>query len=100
MVRLIRAEMQFHADCWAVLHLNVQREYELRAQDEGISALLVPYNRSQVGAWLPSEVDDEGDFEGAGAEHVGLAVVPDVRDEDLPRVAPPGVDPGTEAVAS
>jgi hypothetical protein len=56
-VRLVRAEMDFHAHCWAALHVTVQRDYELRTQDGGIVALLVPYHRTQVGAWLPSGPD-------------------------------------------
>jgi hypothetical protein len=56
MVRLARAGLTFHADCWAILNLNVQREYELRAQDEGLAALLGPYHRGGTAAWLPVEV--------------------------------------------
>jgi hypothetical protein len=57
-VRLVRADMEFHAKCWAALHVTMQQDYELRSQDGGIVALLVPYHRTQVGAWLPSRVDD------------------------------------------
>jgi hypothetical protein len=57
-VRLVRADMDFHADCWAALHVTMQQDYELRTQDGGIVALLVPYHRTQVGAWLPSSEDD------------------------------------------
>jgi hypothetical protein len=56
-VRLVRADMEFHAKCWAALHVSMQRDYELRSQDGGIVALLVPYHRTQVGAWLPAPPD-------------------------------------------
>jgi hypothetical protein len=57
-VRLVRADMDFHADCWAALHVTMQQDYELRTQDGGIVALLVPYHRTQVSAWLPSAEED------------------------------------------
>ena len=57
-VRLVRADMDFHADCWAALHVTMQQDYELRTQDGGIVALLVPYHRTQVSAWLPSCEED------------------------------------------
>lgn len=72
MVRLARADMSFHADCWAILNLNVQREYELRAQDEGLTALLGPYNRAEPAAWLPGEVEGAEEAVEVG-EDVGQA---------------------------
>src|SRR4051794_20027891 len=57
-VRLVRADMDFHADCWAALHVTMQQDYESRTQDGGIVALLVPYHRTQVGAWLPPLADE------------------------------------------
>src|SRR3954447_9015398 len=57
-VRLVRADMDFHADCWAALHVTMQQDYESRTQDGGIVALLVPYHRKQVGAWLPPPAAD------------------------------------------
>lgn len=60
-VRLVRAGMDFHAGCWATLHVTVQQDYESRSQDGGIVALLVPYHRTQVGAWLPSLANDADD---------------------------------------
>jgi hypothetical protein len=59
MVRLARADMNFHGDCWAILLLNVQREYELKAQGEGLVALLGPYHRAQAAAWLPAADTDD-----------------------------------------
>jgi len=56
-VRLVGADLDFHAKCWSALHVSMQRDYELRSQDGGIVALLVPYHRTQVGAWLPSHPD-------------------------------------------
>jgi hypothetical protein len=117
MVRLPRADMSFHGDCWAVLHLNVQREYELRAQDQGVVALLLPYNRAQVSAWLPSDAEEEAE----GAELSGVPADPgeDPADEAFDHeafddeafddgaaeavevhVVHPDADPGPEAVAS
>jgi hypothetical protein len=61
MVRLARADMNFHGDCWAILLLNVQREYELKAQGEGLVALLGPYHRAQAAAWLPAADTDDTD---------------------------------------
>ena len=61
MVRLARADMNFHGDCWAILLLNVQREYELKAQGEGLVALLGPYHRAQAAAWLPTADPDDAD---------------------------------------
>jgi hypothetical protein len=61
MVRLARADMNFHGDCWAILLLNVQREYELKAQGEGLVALLGPYHRAQAAAWLPAADPDDAD---------------------------------------
>lgn len=57
-VRLVGAALDFHAKCWSALHVSMQRDYELRSQDGGIVALLVPYHRTQVGAWLPSHPDN------------------------------------------
>src|SRR3954453_12631518 len=65
MVRLARADLTFHADCWAILNLNVQREYEIRAQDEGLAALLGPYHRGQTAAWLPVEAAEAAEVAGA-----------------------------------
>ena len=62
-VRLVRADMDFHAGCWATLHVTVQQDYESRTQDGGIVALLVPYHRTQVGAWLPSLANDTDDVD-------------------------------------
>jgi hypothetical protein len=64
-VRLVRAGMDFHAGCWATLHVTVQQDYESRSQDGGIVALLVPYHRTQVGAWLPSLANDADDADDA-----------------------------------
>jgi len=91
MVRLARADLAFHADCWAILNLNVQRDYELRAQDQGLAALLGPYNRSGTAAWLPPEspVDDADSGSAVCDDHDDAA---GTRDADLP--------PVTEAVAS
>lgn len=109
MVRLPRADMSFHGDCWAVLHLNVQREYELRAQDEGVVALLLPYNRAQVSAWLPSDAEEEaegaeGEFSGVpaepGAEPADEAFDDEAAEAVEVHVVEPDVDPGPEAVAS
>lgn len=67
-VRLVRADMDFHADCWAALHVTMQQDYESRTQDGGIVALLVPYHRKQVGAWLPPHAADAADAaDAAGA---------------------------------
>src|SRR3954453_14583815 len=60
-VRLVRADMDFHADCWAALHVTMQQDYESRTQDGGIVALLVPYHRTQVGAGLPPHAADARD---------------------------------------
>jgi hypothetical protein len=69
LVRLARADLCFHADCWAILNLNVQREYELRALDEGLAALLGPYHRGVTAAWLPVE-------EAAEAEQLNETLAP------------------------
>jgi hypothetical protein len=73
-VRLVRADMEFHADCWAALHVSMQQDYELRTQDGGIVALLVPYHRTQVGAWLPSHAGEADDADGEVAEAGPLSV--------------------------
>ena len=70
-VRLVRADMEFHADCWAALHVSMQQDYELRTQDGGIVALLVPYHRTQVGAWLPSHAEDADEADDADGEAAG-----------------------------
>ncbi|MFL6131732.1 MAG: hypothetical protein ACJ72A_02955 [Nocardioidaceae bacterium] len=67
-VRLVRADMDFHADCWAALHVTMQQDYESRTQDGGIVALLVPYHRTQVGAWLPPHDADAADAADAAGE--------------------------------
>jgi hypothetical protein len=85
MVRLARADMSFHGDCWAILNLNVQREYELRAQDEGLDALLGPYNRTETGSWLPTDDTDDAEVVDDAAEDVGdveLSAVPDAGPTD------------------
>jgi hypothetical protein len=91
MVRLARANLTFHADCWAILNLNVQREYELRAQDEGLAALLGPYHRGGSAAWLPVEGPERPD-EAAGHEVDGT--VPDPAEDDQ------SADDASTAVAS
>ena len=85
-VRLARADMSFHGDCWVILTLNVQQEYELRAQDEGLAALLGPYNRSETGSWLPT--DDAADEADEVAEDVQLSAVSDT---GLAHELPPAV---------
>ena len=80
MVRLARADMSFHGDCWAILTLNVQREYDLRAQGECLGALLAPYNRTETGSWLPT--DDAVDAAAEVAEDVELSAVPDAGPTD------------------
>src|SRR3954467_2365744 len=72
-VRLVRADMDFHADCWAALHVTMQRDYESRTQDGGIVALLVPYHRTQVGAWLPPHADCADAADAADAEAADAA---------------------------
>jgi hypothetical protein len=62
-VRLVRADLTFHGDCWTVLNLTVQREYEERAQGQGLVALLDPYRRARVNAWLPTGPDAADDSE-------------------------------------
>lgn len=58
-VRLARAEMTFHADCWQSLHAAVQADYARRAREEGIAALLGPYQRTEMASWLPEAAIDE-----------------------------------------
>ena len=74
-VRLVRADMDFHADCWAALHVTMQHDYELRTQDGGIVALLVPYHRTQVSAWLPSSEEE------AAGDPDAVAAADDLADE-------------------
>jgi hypothetical protein len=59
MVRHARAQMIFHADCWASLHAEVQAAYVARAHDDGVGALLDPYSRAEMAAWLPEAAIDE-----------------------------------------
>lgn len=75
-VRLVRADMDFHADCWAALHVTMQRDYELRTQDGGIVALLVPYHRTQVGAWLPPHADSADAADGEATADGGAGRLP------------------------
>lgn len=58
-VRLARAEMTFHADCWLSLHAAVQADYARRSREEGIAALLGPYQRTEMASWLPEAAIDE-----------------------------------------
>lgn len=58
-VCLTRAEMTFHADCWQTLHAAVQADYAQRAREEGIAALLGPYQRTEMASWLPEAAIDE-----------------------------------------
>jgi len=80
-VRLVRADMDFHADCWAALHVTMQQDYESRTQDGGIVALLVPYHRKQVGAWLPRHDADAADADATDADAADAADAPDAAGE-------------------
>ncbi|NUR06452.1 MAG: hypothetical protein HOQ22_09915 [Nocardioidaceae bacterium] len=55
----VRSALVFHADCWVDLHAQVQAEY-LRGYDElGVAALMTPYERDALAAWLPEAAIDE-----------------------------------------
>ncbi|MEO5709671.1 MAG: hypothetical protein ABIQ59_07605 [Nocardioidaceae bacterium] len=51
--------MTFHADCWVLLHSTVQGDYLARYEAEGVSALVTPYSRIAMAAWLPDAAIDE-----------------------------------------
>jgi hypothetical protein len=57
-VKLARADMSFHGDCWATLHSSVQQAYVDRVRDEGLGSLLEPYQRTQMASWLPEAAID------------------------------------------
>lgn len=54
-----RSGMTFHADCWVVLHSTVQADYLARYEAVGVSALVSPYSRTAMAAWLPDAAIDE-----------------------------------------
>jgi len=61
-VKHAAADMSFHSDCWAGLHATLQEDYLRRASEEGVAALLQPYDRTRLAAWLPqAAVDAEVD---------------------------------------
>ncbi len=53
-VRLVRADLAFHADCWTDFHQHVQEDYLVQVQSDGLSGLLGPYTRSAAAQWLPT----------------------------------------------
>jgi hypothetical protein len=57
-VHLARADMDFHVDCWHGLHAHVQQVYVERIQEQGMVALIQPYHRDQMAAWLPEAAID------------------------------------------
>ena len=59
MVRHVRTDLVFHRDCWSELHATVQANYVRRAQDDGVSALLGPYQRATMASWLPEAAIEE-----------------------------------------
>ena len=58
-VRHDRADMSFHDDCWSELHQSVQSTYLVDIGAHGVDALLKPYQRAEMAAWLPQAAIDE-----------------------------------------
>jgi hypothetical protein len=83
-VKHASANMSFHIDCWAGLHAKVQEDYRRRASEDGVSALLAPYDRTRVAAWLPeAAVDAEVDALGRALDD-GLPVMGADQGADAP----------------
>jgi len=45
-------------DCWVDLHAQVQEQYTRRVTDEGVEALVHPYQRDEMASWLPDAALD------------------------------------------
>jgi hypothetical protein len=45
-------------DCWVDLHAQVQEQYTRRVTDEGVEALVHPYQRDEMASWLPDAAID------------------------------------------
>lgn len=73
-VQHARADMTFHADCWASLHACVQAEYVEQIAERGFDALVAPYRCAETVSWLPQAAIDEA-VESFGEQLEQLSVV-------------------------
>ena len=92
-IRLASAGMSFHDDCWVELHAVVQDNYRSEYAEVGVPALLKPYHRDQLAAWLPAlQADDPADVAVVEAE-------PELEPEPEPEPQPEPVPMPTGAIA-
>jgi hypothetical protein len=88
-VRHARSGLTFHTDCWVDLHAHVQAQYLQEVTDEGVAALMHPYQRNEMASWLPDAAID------AAAEEL----TEQLEELAVDSVVPPAAEAGPEAVA-
>jgi hypothetical protein len=88
-VRHVRSALSFHVDCWVDLHAQVQDQYLKDVAEEGVEALVHPYQRAEMASWLPDAAID------AAAE----ALTDQLEEMSLGHVAPPSDTAGPEPIA-